>query len=218
MVMNEKGSMGKTSLQPLRILHGEPGNAAPRQQRGFSLLEMTIVLAILLVGGSILFVNFTPIMRNVHINNAYDCVWSAMRRAHDEAMSENRVYVVSFVAPRTIQVNQNTPAGPLLLSQNLPLDVSFDNEPGIPVANTPAGYGIGANAMDFDQCCGGGGAVISFYPDGSAHDLAGNLNNGVVYIARPGDLYSSRAITLTGATGRIRGWRLAGGAKNWMML
>jgi hypothetical protein len=60
--------------------------------------------------------------------------------------------------------------------------------------------------------------VISFYPDGSAHDLAGNLNNGVVYIARPGDLYSSRAITLTGATGRIRGWRLAGGAKNWMML
>lgn len=210
--------MSQASVQRMEIAISKANSATARRQRGFSLLEMTIVLAILLIGGSILFVNFSPIMRNVHVNNAYDSVWSAMRRAHDEAMSENRVYVVTFVAPRTIRVNQNTPAGPLLLSQNLPLDVSFDNEPGIPVANPPAGYGAAANAVDFDQCCGGAGAVISFYPDGSAHDLAGNLNNGVVYIARPGDLYSSRAITLTGATGRIRGWRLAVGAKNWSML
>jgi len=53
-------------------------------------------------------------------------------------------------------------------------------------------------------------------PDGSAHDVNGNLNSGIVYVARNGDLYSSRAITLYGATGRIRGWRLlsSGGGPN----
>jgi len=30
----------------------------------------------------------------------------------------------------------------------------------------------------------------------------------VLYLARPGNLYSSRAVTLWGITGRIRGWRL----------
>ena len=33
------------------------------------------------------------------------------------------------------------------------------------------------------------------------------LNNGVVYIARTGFIDTSRAITLWGATGRLRGWR-----------
>jgi prepilin-type N-terminal cleavage/methylation domain-containing protein len=213
-----KEPMNQTTSTHSSVPRQKASGVAIRRQEGFSLLEMTIVLAILLVGGSVLFVNFNPVMQNVHVANAYDTAWSALRRAHDEAMAENRVYVVSFVAPRTVQVNQNTPAGPLLLALNLPSDISFDNEPGIPAANPPAGFGAGAKAIDFDQCCGGGGTVIAFYPDGTAHDLAGNLNNGVVYIARAGDLYSSRAITLTGGTGRFRGWRLANGARNWTML
>ena len=63
-------------------------------------------------------------------------------------------------------------------------------------------------AIDFDQgIVAGAKNVIYFYPDGSAADVLGNVNNGVVYIARPGFIDSSRAITLWGATGRLRGWR-----------
>jgi len=51
-----------------------------------------------------------------------------------------------------------------------------------------------------------------FWPDGSARDTSGNLNSGIIYVARDGDLYSSRAITVYGASGRIRGWRLIGSA------
>ena len=47
-----------------------------------------------------------------------------------------------------------------------------------------------------------------FYPDGSAQDDLGNFNSGVIYLTRPGDLYSSRALSIFGTTGRIRGWRL----------
>jgi hypothetical protein len=34
------------------------------------------------------------------------------------------------------------------------------------------------------------------------------VNNGVVYLAMPGFINTSRAITLWGATGRLRGWHI----------
>src|SRR5262249_27646095 len=106
-------------------------------------------------------------------------------------------------------------------SYKLPTDVKFDVETGIPTGNTktPDRFGTGNKPVDFAftaQGTGlGGQNKIYFCPDGSAQDAvggagqcAGNVNDGVVYIARPGELMSSRAITVWGATGRIRGWRL----------
>jgi hypothetical protein len=62
---------------------------------------------------------------------------------------------------------------------------------------------------------GGGSSTIVFMPDGSVRDTAGgcaglgNYNSGVIYMTRAADpIYSSRAITVWGTTGRIRGWRL----------
>src|SRR5205823_5774884 len=118
--------------------------------------------------------------------------------------------------PNTITVSQNAllPTGTLLVSATIPASVQFDAEPGIPTTpttapTTPDGFGTGKLALDFDQGVGGGGGTtIYFFPDGTAHDVNGFLNSGVLYLARPGNLYSSRAITLWGITGRIRGWRL----------
>ena len=77
----------------------------------------------------------------------------------------------------------------------------------------------GVVALDLDQgVAGGNKKQVMFMPDGSAHDTNGSWNNGIVYIGRATDLYSTRAVTLYGATGRIRGWRListAGGPK-WL--
>jgi hypothetical protein len=55
-------------------------------------------------------------------------------------------------------------------------------------------------------------------PDGSSQDVNGNLNSGVLYIAITGNLYSSRAISVLGATGRVRGWQLVnqGGNATWV--
>jgi len=44
--------------------------------------------------------------------------------------------------------------------------------------------------------------------DGSAADALANVNNGVIYVTRPGDINNARAITLWGATGRLRGWHI----------
>src|SRR4029077_16823741 len=106
-------------------------------------------------------------------------------------------------------------------NNTLPADMQFQTVVGIPTnpAKVPDGFGTGVTAIDFDQGVAAGGIKnqVMFMPDGSAHDVLGNLSSGILYAARTGDLYSSRAVTLYGATGRIRGWRLRvnGGGPQW---
>jgi prepilin-type N-terminal cleavage/methylation domain-containing protein len=193
------------------------------KNRGFSLLEMMITVTIALILAGITTIAYTPLMNQQHVTAAYNSALTTLRRARDQAAGDMRVYVVTFAAPRTITVTQNSTTGPVLMTTVLPPDVTFHVEPGVPTSpvaapTTPDGFGTAANAIDFDQGIGPGGATtIYFQPDGSAQDINGNSNNGVVYLGRTGDIYSSRAITLWGITGRIRGWRLykIGGVNTW---
>jgi Tfp pilus assembly protein FimT len=190
---------------------------------GWSLLEMVAVVGIAFTVASITFIALQPAIKTQHVANGYETALSAIRRAREESVAEMRIFVVTFdntVQPNTITVTQNAPGGTLWYTATLPQDVFFDNEPGIPntVATTPDGFGTGAFALDFAQGFAPASLrnQIYFYPDGSAHDAAGNLNNGVLYVARTGELMSSRAISLWGATGRMRGWRLYGSVGNYV--
>jgi type II secretory pathway pseudopilin PulG len=193
-----------------------------RGERGWSLLEMAVVLSMILILACITFVTLQGTLKVGKTNTAYNITLRAMRDARQMAIDDWTTYYVTFVAPNTIQVwqqprgivGQPLPPAQLKTTYVLPLggagapDIRFDNEPSLPTT-TPDGLRSGTFAVDFGQGVGGGGATsVYFYPDGSAHDLAGNINNGVVEIARPGDLYSTRALSIYGTTGRIRGWRL----------
>ncbi len=200
-----------------------PGEGRLGHQKGFSLTEAVTVSAIIIMitAGSIL--SLQPVLKNQHVMNAYNQTLMTMRRARDQAAADMRVYVVTFTPPGTITVTQNSATGPVLITTVLPQDVTFHLEPGLPNSptvqpTTPDGFGTAAFPIDFDQGVGPGGSnVIYFQPDGTAIDINGNINNGVVYMARVGDLKSSRALTLWGTTGRIRGWRLMpnGGGVIW---
>ena len=183
---------------------------------------MVVSLIILMItGGS--YLSLQPALKSQHVTTAYNQTLMTMRRARDQAAADMRVYVVTFTQPGTVTVTQNSPNGPILLKTVLPQDVTFHLEPGLPnsptvAPTTPDGFGTASNAIDFDQGVGLGGATsVYFQPDGTAVDINGNINNGIVYMARVGDLKSSRAITLWGTTGRIRGWRLQpnGGGVIW---
>jgi len=199
---------------------------------GFSLIEMMIVVALVIVLASISFISFVPVMKRQRVTNAYNTALSAMRQARDNAVSQRTSYSVTFsttVQPNTITVSP-TLTGGFQGSQNtvvyqLPTDVTFLAQSGLP-ATAPDGYGAGLAAVDFGYTAHatGGATTIYFCPDGSAQDdstgnCAGNWDGGVVYIARSGDLLSTRAITLWGGTGRIRGWRIysnGGGGYQWL--
>lgn len=190
--------------------------------RGFSLLEMLTVVALGLVVAGVSIMAFVPVFNSQDITVAYNDVITTMRRARDQAAGDMRIYVVTFTAPGTITVQQSIsstgtcqipPTGNVLVTTVLPSTVTFHIEPGVPTSNTsapmtPDQFGNAVFPIDFDEPNTPGTTSICFNPDGSATDALGNINNGVVYMARPGDLYSSRAVTLWGTTGRLRGWRL----------
>jgi hypothetical protein len=99
--------------------------------------------------------------------------------------------------------------GPL----TLPTGIQFSVVAGIPTSAsaTPDGFGSGANAIDFDVENGGGGTQIYFQPDGRALDGANRLNDGVVYMAEPTNLFSSRRFLSSGPRGAV-GWYLTSSA------
>jgi len=206
---------------------------------GFSLIEMIIVLAILMIMTGVSVVSLMPALQQQHVTNAYNTTMAAMRLARDNAVAQQTSYEVDFAnfvapnTPATITVKPTLVGAATFQGEQktttyqLPPDVRFDAEPGLPAA-APDGYGAGTLAIDFGykaSGAGGGGATtIYFCPDGSAQAPSAvvgtcttNWSGGVVYLALPGNLMSSRALTLWGATGRIRGWRLVttGGVNSW---
>jgi len=182
---------------------------SPRE-RGFSLTEVMVVLFVVGIAASLAFMSLLPALRQNRVTTAHNAVLMTVRGAREQAVAERRIYIVTFVAPQTMTVTQGA-TGIVTSTTALPPDITFDNEPGIPttVTTTPDGFGTGANAIDFDIGVGGGGlTTVYFYPDGSSRDAVGRINSGVVYLARAGELTSSRAVTVAGNSGRIRGWRL----------
>lgn len=222
----------------LRKLKGNSGKLRDRAS-GFSLLELTIVVALNVVVAVVSVMSLVPVMNQQHVTNAYNTTMAAMRQARDNAISQRTSYSVTFstsVSPNTIAVaptvtftnSDGTVADLPTATYQLPPDVSFLAQSGIPTSNaaTPDQYGTGAAAIDFGYpapaATGGGQTVVYFCPDGSSQNSAGtgncsgmnNWSGGVIYLARSGDLLSQRALTLWGGTGRIHGWRLysAGGS------
>jgi prepilin-type N-terminal cleavage/methylation domain-containing protein len=209
-----------------------PISATRRQQRGFSMVELLVVVTIILILVAAALVTMVPTVQNSRANAGMELVLGEMRRAHERAIDERRIYRMTFVAPNLIQlevgqvanvastITGTTPAfAQAQQALTLPDGIQFTCVGGIPtgVGSVPDGLGSGANAIDFDLANGGGGTQIYFQPDGRALDGANRMNDGVVYIALPGNLYSSRAVTLFGSTGRSKGWKLAtlGGAPGW---
>lgn len=186
---------------------------------GWSLLEMAVVMAILIIMGTVTIVSLQPVWKNNAVNNAYDVVLMALRNARQSAVNERHVYVVTFdntdntkfTVQRMLGGNTGAADPNGLTKYTLPRGLQFLNMSGIPnvQSQTPDNLGVGAFPVHFDiNVSGGNKFQIFFQPDGSARDVNMNLNNGLAYLADGKDLYSSRAISLMGAAGRIRGWRL----------
>jgi Tfp pilus assembly protein FimT len=197
-----------------------------RADLGFSMIEMIVVVAIIMIMLGMAFISLQPVLKDAHATNAYDSVLMQVRNARAKAVENRQQYIVCLGnttptgattplgAPtaQTVSVYQ-WPAGAAqsaaiqITKVDLPTDIQFQALAGLPAA-APDGFGAGAVAIDFDR--GVTAPVknqIMFLPDGSARDTAGNLNSGILYIAGS-DIASTRAITVWGASGRIRGWRL----------
>jgi len=200
-----------------------------RTESGFSLIEALVVIAIILIMAATAIIQIAPTLKTAKSDTALQTTLGQLRRFHEDAVDQRRVYRISLIAPRTIQVDQMTydtsgsQVFTFISSIDLPNETQFLCVSGIPTtsANVPDGLGDGKTAIDFALDYGGGGTTIFFQKDGRATDSNGRLNDGIVYIAQPGVLGSSKAVTVLGATGRVKGWRLttaADGTSVWRAL
>jgi prepilin-type N-terminal cleavage/methylation domain-containing protein len=206
---------------------------ASRNHKGFSLLELMITVSISLILAGVTFISLQPMLNQNHANSAYDTTLMALRNTRNLAITQSHEYYVNFnpagFPAGTIQVQYQPPAvgagaaPPIeqVITYSIPTDVAFAVKTGFPT-NTPDGFGTGVHAIDFGQALAGEPLnYVVFMPDGSSQDNLGNYNSGIVYLTRPADtnIYNtSRAITVWGATGRIRGWRLSqiSGVATWV--
>lgn len=208
-----------------------------QRQLGFSLLEMLTVVSIGFIIASISFVSLMPLLNKTHVDSAYETTLMVLRNTRHLAISQGHEYNVIFnpggYAAGTILVQYQPgsvggiyPAVQLVNTYTLPIDVSFAVKPGFP-ASTPDGFGTGVLPLDFGYTPSGGAGgtqKLVFMPDGSARDgtslgNGGSYSSGVLYLNRTaGQITDSRAITVWGATGRIRGWRLdvLSGVNTWV--
>jgi len=184
------------------------------KEKGFSLVEAMIVVAVVLAIVGLAIFQIAPSMKGAKSQAALETTLGVLRRYHEAAVDQRRIYQVVFTQPGTIQVNVETFDADGSVSwlpvetYQLPAETQFVCVSGIPTVAPPDGLGHGVNSIDFMVDNGGGYNTVVFQKDGRATDTLGRLNNGVLYIAQPGELNSSKAVTVLGATGRVKGWRL----------
>ena len=122
----------------------------PKQNRtecGFSMTELAVVVTIILIVLAAALINMVPSIKNSKSNSAMELVMGELRRAHERAIDERRIYRVTFVPPQSIQVDvgqvpnvattisRSSPTfvqaqGPL----TLPTGIQFIVVPGIPTS------------------------------------------------------------------------------------
>jgi len=184
------------------------------KHRGFSLLELMIVIGLGFTMTAVAVMTLVPTLKSNDINNAYDTTMSTMRFYRNDSITNSKRYIIAFTSNQTFIVYYwgigvpVSPAPVQVASFKLPYDVQYAVQAGFPNPG-PDTFGTGTAANTLNNCATLGNPCVVFYPDGSAQDDVGNFNNGVIYLTRPADnMYSSRAISIWGTTGRMRGWRL----------
>ena len=188
------------------------------QARGFSMLELLVVIAISMVIAGIAIVQAQPALMQIRANTAKDQVQSALRQARETAISDRRDVQVEFL----VNPAGNPPGSYVRLTriggaccantvismvpiQNSVVFTTFNGEP-----DSPDGFGNGG-AIYFGGIVGGPPAGMVYQSDGTFITSGTGIPiNGTVFLGVAGQPTTARAITILGATGRVRSYHISG--------
>ena len=204
-----------------------------RRQRGTSLIELMAVVGIVITLSAFAIMNTLRPTTTSRANNAVDAVVSTLIQGRQLAVSKRRNVLVSFNGTNQIQLTVQTlpneavptPLPIVKLNDGISTALQFYLFPTLP--NTPMGpLGFGnTSAIDLEAVNGGGapnavmfstsGGLVGAGGAAPANYYAVGNNapiNATIYIGTPGDSSTARAITVMGATGRVRSYAWNGTA------
>jgi len=175
-----------------------------RWQLGFSVMELLVAVAIISIILGMALLNYGSILPNFRANSAMDQLLYQLRSARERAIAHRREVQVQFVG-----TNQLTVTEIWLLGTAPPAStVSFEGGaqyiilPGVP--DLPAPFNFGNTVPVYFGGVSGGPPIMKFSTTGALVDGGNTLVNGTVFMGIPGRPSTARAISILGATGRVR--------------
>jgi prepilin-type N-terminal cleavage/methylation domain-containing protein len=183
--------------------------ASWRQQAGYTLAEVLIVLCLIAVVSAMAVPISSEFLHQSKADSGVAAAMTAVAAARDRAVSERRNFQLTFIDPNRIRLSRvEVPGGGLTTVQEFTLDngmrfVKFD---GLP--DTPDKFGNASTAAF------SGTAPVMFSSDGTLVDSNGDVVNGSLFMGLAQQPDTARAVTIFGATGVVRTWKWRG--SKWM--
>jgi prepilin-type N-terminal cleavage/methylation domain-containing protein len=184
-----------------------------RSQRGFSLLETMVTLAIAAIVGGMATASAVKARRAYQGDGAMRLVMAQFNAAREMAITQRHLMELQFVGNNWVRIVRHETSGlnptTTLSSVTFESNVTFTLMPGVP--DTPDAFGANS-AVAF-----GLAQSVMFNTDGTLIDGNGQPLNGTLFLAIVGQPDSARAVTIQGATGRVRGyrWITTGAVSTW---
>ena len=205
--------------------NSESTQRSANRARGFSMIEVSVVIMLILIISAMAIFALQPSLRDAKYDNAMREVIDQLRQAREYAIANRRYVQVTF--PTVVIAGQPTqyqvvttvrnapplgPAGVDAVLSTVPIQIpaQYFLFPGAP--DTPDGFG-NASPIEFEGLNPGPILGMMYQSDGELID-GGTFQpiNGTVFIGFPNQPTASRAVTVLGATGRVRGWKYTGAA------
>ena len=177
-------------------------------------MEILMVTGLVAVVGAFSMMIIGPALEARNVEMAVRTVSTQMQRARQFSVDARRRTRVTFTTPSTITVDEQAPvsqggAWTQVSTVELPGDMEFEIDAatvGTTGPPSPSGTYSTSQVADFS-----GASQVFFLPNGSAVTSAGLTSNGVVYVAQPSKVETTRAVTLFGSTGKIKRYKYVTG-------
>lgn len=171
---------------------------------GFSLVEICMVLMLMGVLGGWAVINITGMLPGINANQSMHQIVALLRNGRELAMAQRRNIQILFSGNNQIQlVRHDLPSGSTVL-QTVKLEHGNRFRVFSAIPDTPDLFG-NATAVQF-----GTSTTRTFLSDGTLVDENGDPLSGSIFIGFENHPETARAITILGATGRVRSYRWSG--------
>lgn len=179
-----------------------------RSERGVTLIDTMVTLGVMAIVAGMATMQIGVVRRAMKGDGAMRVVMAQLNTAREMAISQRRNIEVQFVGDHWIKTIRNeVPSGTTVMANvELEGNARYALVPG--TSDTLDGFG-NSTPVSFSTAVGPA-LKIMFNPNGMLVDANGSVVNGTVFLQIADFKESYRAVTVAGATGRVRGLRWNG--------
>lgn len=185
-----------------------------RGNRGFTLVEMTLVIAIFMILAGMAIISINGALPQEQVTSGMNTAMGVIRQGRDTAIAERRNYALVFGPPllsNQLQLQRQEIGGGItsLPVVTLPEPAQFGLDSTI-TTDTPDNFGTCSSGL-----CFGGSPTQQWLSNGTFVNSLGQPLNATVFVNIAGNPSTQRAFTILGTTGRIRAYKWTG--SSWVL-